>query len=260
LNARRRLVAWAGLVAAVVGCGREAGPDLAVGRVAYAEALRAPTEDGGWAACARIPPSDAQGDCFVAVVERFRAYGRCLAVPDGRWRDECLFMASEQLGRAGDVEGAARACAASGYAPQCGEHILGMYVMQHITDEVPAMVAALDRLRPLLVGPDAGGALWRAYFRTRLGRGLVVDASGCPDAGCRHAAEMEVSALTREIQRREGDVAWCAATWSPPAWATTPEVRGWVTAQRDRGCSGDLPAQAGAAAPIEPGGRPLGAP
>lgn len=234
-------------------------------RAAYTEGLRAQTQDAAWAACLRVSNDDLRGDCLGAVVERWSAYDRCPELPTGRWRDECLFIASEQLGRRGDVEGAIRACRQSAYAAQCGDHVLGMYTMQHLQDDVPTVAAGFEQLRPLLVGPKAESQLWRSYFRNRLGRGLGLDPSGCPDTTCTYAAEMEVSALVRELQRRDGDAVFCAPTWAPPAWAAAEPLAGWVEAQRRRGCSGEAnglqgPNGEAAPPPIQPGrSAPLGA-
>lgn len=230
----------------------------AADRAAYTEGLRAQTQDAAWAACLRVSVDDLRGDCLGAVVERWSAYERCPELPEGRWRDECLFIASEQLGRRGDVEGAIRACRQSAYAAQCGDHVLGVYTMQHLQDDVPAIAAGFEQLRPLLVGPKAESQLWRSYFRNRLARGLPLDSSGCPDPTCTNAAEMEVSALVRELQRKEGDAVFCAPGWAAPAWAAAEPLAGWVEAQRRRGCSGEATGLRGpngepAPPPIQPG-------
>lgn len=231
-------------------------------RVNYAAALHATDADGAWTACAAIDDRDLSAECTSAAVERFGVFDRCGDVPAGRWRDECFFMAAEAQGRKGDIQGALLACQRSAYAAQCGDHLLGIYVMGQIETDVATLGRTFATLRPILAGPRIETQFWRSYFRNRIAMGREVDASACPSGVCRAAADQEVGAAVREIQRQAGDAAWCAAERVYPDWARNAQTRGWVDAQVRRGCSGGPsgvsgPGGAPAPSPLSPGGAPV---
>lgn len=236
--------------------------DPSADREAYARGLRAPVFTDAWAECTRIADLDLRGDCGSAVIERYGAWESCGDLPEGRWRDECFFLASEVLGRQGDTEGALRACQRSAYAEQCNDHVLGMWAMAHLADSTAEIARGLDALRPLVVEPRAANQVWRSWFRNRLARGLVVDPTDCPDKDCRSAAQMEVAAATRERQRYAGDPSWCTTPPPPPDWATTEIVQRWIAEQITRGCQGGLGGPAGIPAPppLSPGGNAVSQP
>lgn len=252
-----RATGWTvGCLAAAVWVGCEGGGS---DRMRYATALRAVDLDSAWEACVAIDERDLRADCASAAVERFGVFDRCAEVPEGRWRDECFFMAAEAQGRRGEIEGALLACQRSAYAAQCGDHLLGIYVMGQIDADVATLGRTFESLRPMLAGPRIESQFWRSYFRNRIALGREVDATACPSKVCRAAADQEVGAAVRELQRQAGDAAWCEGTHPWPDWARTPQTRGWVDAQVARGCSGGPsgvtgPGGAPAPSPLSPGG------
>ena len=247
----------AGALGLVAGCASSTSD-----RVAYTEALHAKDLEGAWGACGRVQDPDQRGDCEGSVAERFSAWDRCDQMDEGRWRDECHFMAAEDIGRHGDIAAALKACSASAYAEQCGDHVLGIWVMSHLQDDTAALSTSFAAFAPLLAGPRIENQFWRSYFRNRIARGLPIDASGCQDKACRGAAQVETMAAIRELQDRTGP-SFCASPPAPPVWATTDQTRRWVTNQITRGCdpaaasgmrgpNGELPPP-----PLSPGGAPL---
>lgn len=206
-------------------------------REAYVEASRSMTFEDAWTWCGRIDEPDPRGDCQSGAVERFARFEACPEVEPGRWRDECLFVAAETLGRRGELDDAFTACTASTYRSQCQDHLLGLLSMQLLDAPFPEVVAALARLRPQLTDPRAELHFWRGYWRNRVGRALPIDATTCPTPTCTGAAEQEVSAFIMETQRRLGTASFCVAPPPEVPWAVSAETRAWVAAQHARGCA-----------------------
>lgn len=226
------------LLAALLGCAPDAPSEAAV----YVAALKAPTYAEGWAACGRLVDPDRQGDCLTAVAERFTTFDDCDQVPEGRWRDECHFVAAETLGRRGDIDAAFAACARTGYRGQCEDHLLGLVAMSVVGQPFEAALAAWDSVRPRATDPRTDLHFWRAYWRNRVARALPIDASRCPPGACAGAGEQEVSAFVREQQRRTGE-GFCAAPPPTYPWAEAALTREWIAAQHARGCGGAPPVE-----------------
>lgn len=226
--------------------------------------LRAATFDEAWAACIAVRADDLRGDCTSAIIERFGAYDHCPEVPEGRWRDECLFKAAEVQARRGNVRGALESCQPGAYAEQCNDHVLGIWAMGMVERPVAEVGEGIDGLRAVIVAPRAISQAWRSYFRNRIVRGLEIDTRDCPDKDCRIAAQLEVGAAVRELQRQTGDAVFCAAEPPELGWAQAEATRRWVREQADRGCATGGPnafvGPNGEAAPppLSPGGTPLG--
>jgi hypothetical protein len=179
---------------------------------------------------------------------------------EGRWRDECHFIAAEVQARGGDVDGALAACLRSTYAEQCNDHVLGIWAMSQIAADVPTIATGLEKFRPVIVAPRALNQVWRSWFRNRIARSLVVDATACPDKDCRVAAEMEVGAAVRELQREVGEAAFCSGPVTYPVWAANDQVRRWVDRQARRGCAEPTlqgPDGERSPPPLSPRGGPL---
>lgn len=221
------------MLALLLGCGDPAVDD----RQAYITAMRAADWETAWSACGEVRAAEPRGDCQSAVIEKHGHYEACAEMDAGRWKEECLFVAAESLGRRGEVEAAMAACVASAFRAQCQDHLLGMLSMQLLDRPFAEVVEALTKLRPQLVDPRAELHFWRGYWRNRVGRGLPIDASACPTPTCTGAAEQEVSAFIFEQQRRQGTDAFCAAPPPEVDWAVTEETRGWIAAQHVRGCA-----------------------
>lgn len=231
----------------LLACGAVGGPS---DRALYTEGLAAPDYAAAWAVCLRVQAPEVRGDCQTAAAERFLVFDDCDAIEVERWRDECHFVESETLGRKGDLVGALEACKDSAYRAQCDDHVLGLLAVTAVEDDVAAIAAKFDALRPHLVGNRGEGQFWAHYFRNRIARSLVVSVDACPKGPCRMVAEREIGAAIREVQRQQGTEAFCAGPPPTPVWATTEIVFGWIAAQQTRGCSGPQPPPGG------PGGRP----
>lgn len=248
-----RLCALALAASALTACDRSAED-----REAYTAGLRAPDLDAGLAACARVSDLDRRGDCASAVIERFAAFERCGEVPEGRWRDECLFLGAEKTARTGDIRSALESCRASAFAEQCDDHVLGIWVMGLVDADPETVADGLAAFAPLLTAPRVDNQVWRSYFRNRIARDLPVDSGDCRDRTCRAAAQLEAAAAVRELQRRVGDATFCAGPVEYPAWAVAARTRRWVDEQRERGCAGGDgimgPGGMPGPPPIQPGG------
>jgi len=222
-------------------------------RLAYTEGLRADTYEAARAACARVGDAEERGDCQTAAAERFLRFEDCGTIEVARWRDECVFVQSESLGRSGDLVGALQACKGSAFAAQCDDHVLGLLAGAHLSEDTARLAEALDAVRPHLSSTRGEGQMWAHYFRNRVARGLEVRVDDCPRGPCLPMAEREVSAATRELFLAMDPTEACAAP--PPAvpWATTEVVREWMRQQQVRQCSGG-----GAGGPGGPRGAPPG--
>lgn len=219
-------------------------------RAAYTEGLRAETYEAARAACARVTAPEERGDCQTAAAERFLRFEDCGTIEVPRWRDECVFVQSETLGREGDLVGALKACKGSAYAQQCDDHVLGLLAVGHLDEDTAALAAALDAVRPHLSSTRGEGQMWAHYFRNRVARGLEVRVDDCPRGPCMPMAEREVSAATRELLLKLDPAVACTPPPPSAPWATTEVVRGWMGQQQARQCGG------GGGGP--PGGPPGG--
>ena len=149
----------------------------------YAEALSAAQDDDdAWRRCTQIQSLTLRGDCQVAVMDAWSAATpeRCAEIAAHLWRDECTFLAAEQLWASGDHVASIAACEQTRFVRQCAWHLL--------QDEAEAAadlspVDAERRMRPLLGAvarlPDAGMQFWALWFRLQARAGRPVDGEAC---------------------------------------------------------------------------------
>ena len=113
----------------LVGC----GPDPIADRAVYLEALALPPAEAA-AACRRIEHPPLRGECAVSAAavaatahDASTADAICRAVPDDLWRDECTFLAADDLKLTGDD--AVSWCNRTGrYRENCLGHAIGREV------------------------------------------------------------------------------------------------------------------------------------
>lgn len=178
---------------------------------AYLDAL-----DGGPDACAALSSADLRGECVAfAAYDRARegrlseALAACDAAPEGRWRDECVFLAADGAGVHG--EEARTLCRRAGrWWQQCVGHAINREAEAvferfppgrepEALDALQAVVARYigggevrDKARRLLVARIAGRTEGGPFTRASCGR---APADVCRDA---YAERVRLAALGHE--------------------------------------------------------------
>lgn len=167
------------MIAWLLACGAEPAPiPPAADRAAFLEiaALAAPDPDATLPRCAALAHPDLAGECALIVADRASRRdgepGRwCERVPEGRWRDECAFVAAEHWERGGDVDRAVASCARAGaFADRCVFHLWQRDVLRGQRGLDPTDYA----------GSVAAGERVYAAWAARIGEGWRAPDDGLP--------------------------------------------------------------------------------
>jgi hypothetical protein len=116
--------------------------------------------------CERIKGEDAQGDCLSAAVELREGteLEDCQSITSDRWRNECIFVLAERLGRS-DVAAGISLCEETLYVRECLFHLIrdkakGATGLAPIEAE-----AALVPFWSVRRVPDASIMFWKEWVR-----------------------------------------------------------------------------------------------
>lgn len=207
----------------------------------YAQALSAETLDAAQRGCEAIGDVRLRGDCQVAAMEAWKQAdpASCATVADPLWRDECTFLAAEQLFRSGEHDAANAACRQTRFARQCTWHLL-QDTAEAAQDLSPAEAEA--KMQPFLSAnfrlPDAGMQFWSLWFRLQARAKRPIDGAACIgltqvpacDAGLDHY----LNAVLEARDRAGTDV--CAAPLEE-GWVDGPRVSATVARWVSRNCA-----------------------
>ena len=167
-------------------------------------------------------------NCLLAAMRDFdrRERADCALIAEEVARGECLFAYAERVALADPAE-AMSACAATPFSRECSYHLLRVSA-RTVEERPPAEAAsAIDPWRVVSAVKDPDRLFWKAYFRERAARDMVIDPTGCPGEPCERGAREEIVGLLNA--RKSGDAGVCAAPVAPdPRWADTALVRSWV--------------------------------
>jgi hypothetical protein len=113
----------------------------------------------------------------------------CADVPQGRWREECWFMASERARRDGDLLRALDLCRSSGaFVTDCRQHLWQLALHGAVPAEgppgfvsaVPGAREVLARFLPLVGDdPDFEERFWFRWFQEGFERSKELDVRAC---------------------------------------------------------------------------------
>jgi hypothetical protein len=195
------------------------------------EALTAPTWEEARAACLSLEES---GSCLVSAAEAHHRLERadCDAVADPLWKDECVFRYAERASKAGQRDAAVAACEATRFGRECSFHLIREGARAVLLDDVATAAAAVDPWRNVRLAPDAPRLFWRTWFRERLGKGVAVDPTGCPDEDCltgaREAIYTTMSAVARASKDFCGGALPDGRLGDKQIWVDGERTRAWV--------------------------------
>lgn len=168
-------------------------------------------------------------------MERFDRLGPtdCELVPEGLWRDECVFLYAERAAAAGDLPTAIAACETTRFGRECSYHLLRA-AARAVVDAPPAEAAL--RIAPYQGLDDARDAprlFWKAWFREQGAVDRPIDPTACPDEACRAAArEVLLTRLGAWFSAQgPGACDQPAPTGTDGArrvWVDGPTTRAWV--------------------------------
>lgn len=183
--------------------------------------------------CLGLRDPELRGDCAgVVAVAAIRAGGDaaswCGQVPEGRWRSECQFQASEAAVQAHDTVAAAGLCdAAGGFQADCRMHLWQLPLSRMVEgmgrDGFAARYAGADRLfEQARAAPgmpaDLERRFWLSFFQTGFANSGGVDLGACatlPAQGQRRCEAAGALLLTEGLEaalRHAGRLdAFCAA-------------------------------------------------
>jgi hypothetical protein len=161
--------------------------------------------DSWWQArwlCGRLD-GDAEPDCLVAAME---AQGRleasdCQVVPEGLWRDECVFLYAERQARAGDLGEAMHTCEQTRFGRECSFHLIREGSRAVLDKPVAEAAAATGAYTGMKLAPDAERLFWKSWFRERLQKKKEVDPRDCPTASCFEGAREAVLSSLNGLAR-----------------------------------------------------------
>lgn len=141
--------------------------------------------------CGGIEDPALRGDCRIAVLQSVEEPLEpwCPQLPDGRYRDECWFLAAERRKRMNDLQRAAEDCLKAGrYLDDCGQHLWQSQlaaVARRPGVGFPALRPEAERLFRHWDGllgehTDIGERFWvRFYEHGFTADGLQVDLARC---------------------------------------------------------------------------------
>lgn len=218
-------------------------------RVATMQPMRA---EAALALCARIQEPVSAADCAMVAASRgaedegLPPDTYCERVPDGQWRWECYFHASDSLREAGDSLAAAKLCPKTGpFAQDCGQHlwqdeIRGLIYAKGpggFAEQLPKAENVWRRWRAILGEKgDLTDRMWRRYYSNGFEARPNLDLSYCDAVEglgatvqdhrerCRHAgAHLFFRRLRQMIMHPGARKQLCAV--ETPSCAAVAEIR-----------------------------------
>lgn len=172
--------------------GRSKGEEVSAYSATVASAGQDPASD--MRRCLALSDADLRGDCAAVVAQRAIAAGRdpaawCAQVPEGRWRSECQFQASEAAAQTQGAGAAAGLCQQAGaFQADCLMHLwqlpLSRLVAGMGSDGFGARYAQADALfqeaRAVEGMPiDLEQRFWLSYFQSGFSSTGKVDLGAC---------------------------------------------------------------------------------
>ena len=183
--------------------------------------------------CLGLRDPELRGDCAGVVAITAARAGEdaatwCGQVPEGRWRSECQFQASEAAVQAHDTQDAAGLCDQAGaFQADCLMHLWQLPLTRMVEgmgrDAFAARYAGADRLFEQAraapgVPADLERRFWLSFFQTGFANSGGVDLSACaalPAQGQQRCETAGALLLTEGLEaalRRDGRLeAFCAA-------------------------------------------------
>lgn len=206
----------------------------------YAAALVAGDWAGAHRECAAIEGEPARSDCLVAITERHdRPLADCSEIADPGWAQECAFQFAERAAQAGHLDEAFAACDNTpAFGRECSYHLIRQVADRQLDKPIAEVSDAAAPYASLARAPDAERLFWRAWFRGRLRRDVVIDPTGCPTQACEDAALDEMKTHLPGFRRSRPD--FCTAdvtTIGETVWAHTALTTQWVSAWRSGPCT-----------------------
>ncbi len=180
----------------------------------------------------RAQPRD---DCLLAAMREHdrRVRSDCDRISEGRAKGECLFAYAERVVKVDPAE-AMNACAATQYARECSYHLL-REAARAVEEKPPAeALAAIEPWRAISAVADPDRLFWKAYFRERIDRKLVIDPEGCPGPECLAGARETI--LSAMNGRLKADRSLCSVPISDERWVDSPTTRGWIDTWKRNEC------------------------
>ncbi|MBM4369593.1 MAG: hypothetical protein FJ102_25515 [Deltaproteobacteria bacterium] len=175
-------------------------------------------------------------DCLLAAMREHdrRVRADCDLISEARAKGECLFAYAERVVKDNPAE-AMDACAATQFARECSYHLL-REAARTVEEKLPAeAAAAIEPWRSISAVHDPDRLFWKAYFRERVDRKLVVDPEGCPGPECRAGArETIISVLNGRLK---ADPSLCTAVVTDERWVDSATTRGWIDAWKRNECT-----------------------
>jgi hypothetical protein len=199
----------------------------------YRDAMNATDRASARAACARLP-EDARAECYVTVFDRLGGErSDCDVVPEGVWRDECVFLYAEDLAAAGNVPEAITTCGTTRFGRECSFHLVRAAVERVVDQPVATAAEAIAPYRSMPLAPDAPRLFWRTWFRDRYAKDIPIDPSGCADDECRAGAREALYFSLASLANMAGD-ALCGGpridgrSGDRALWVDDDVTRAWV--------------------------------
>lgn len=199
-------------------------------------AHEAPSFDAARATCEELR-GQRRDNCLLAAMRDFDRRERtdCALISEEVARGECLFAYAERVALDDPAE-AMSACAATPFSRECSYHLLRVSARTVEERPVAEAAAAIEPWRAVSAVKDPDRLFWKAYFRERAARNMVIDPTGCPGEPCERGAREQIVGLLNA--RKSGNPALCAGPVpADPRWADTEQVRGWVSAWSRNECA-----------------------
>ena len=117
---------------------------------------------------------------MVAVMDRLGVLERdaCDAMPEGAWKDECLFRYAERVAAAGDVAAGAAACTQVRYARECSFHLVRNSARTVLERPVAQAAPALEPWRTALAAaPGRAGTTADVPYTPKTGTAALAAAT-----------------------------------------------------------------------------------